>query len=90
MVYISAEEQEAREDLFSWDGVLAMNTKAESRLIGTAGIADVSFRAETDFFAKVCLLGGARSKGELEKALARAEEDGDGVREVIDYAVVRL
>ncbi len=87
-VYISAEEQETRDDLLSWDEVLVMNSKAEGRLIGTAGVADVNFRVETDVFAKVYLLGRARSEGELEKALARTK-DGEGVREVVNYAAVR-
>lgn len=86
--YISEEEQEERDDLLSWDEVLAENTKAEGRLIGTAGVADVNFRVTVDVFGTVFLLGRARSEGELDKALAKAR-DGEGIKKAVNYAVVR-
>lgn len=88
VAYISAEEQESRKDLLSWDEVLVIGTKAEGRLIGTRGIADVNFRTAADVFGTVFLMGRARSQTELDSAVARVR-DGDGVRKVVNYAFVR-
>ena len=72
----------------SWGDVLILQTKAEARLIGTRGVADVNFRVAADSFGTLFLMGRARSNGELKKALARMR-DGNGVRKVINYAVMR-
>jgi hypothetical protein len=88
VVYMSAAAQEKRSDLLSWDQTLVMETKAQGRLIGTAGVADVNFRVTADVFATLYLMGRARSKGELDKAIAQLR-DGNGVRKVANYATVR-
>ena len=51
-------------------------------------MADVNFRTTADAHGTVYLIGRARSGEEARKALARAR-DGDGVRKVVDYVVVR-
>jgi len=68
--------------------VLAFETKAGARLIGTAGVADVNFRVTGDPYGNLYLMGRARSREELKKAIAKLEE-GDGVKKVFNYAMVR-
>jgi osmotically-inducible protein OsmY len=74
--------------MMDWKDVLAFETKAMARLIGTAGVADVNFRVTGDPFGNLYLMGRARSREELKKAMARLEE-GDGVKKVYNYALVR-
>lgn len=74
--------------MMDWKDVLAFETKAGARLIGTAGVADVNFRVTGDPFGNLYLLGRARSGEELKKAIAKLEE-GDGVKKVCDYVIVR-
>lgn len=74
--------------MMDWKDVLTLETKAQARLIGTAGIADVNFRVTADPFGNLYLMGRARSREELKKALAKLEE-GDGVKKVYNYALVR-
>lgn len=87
VVYMSQAEQEKRK-LLDWGDVLAMESKAQGRLIGTSGVADVNFRISGDPFGTLYLLGRARSKDEETKAMQRAR-DGDQVKKVIDYVEVR-
>lgn len=74
--------------MMDWTDVLAFETKASARLIGTAGVADVNFRVTGDPYGNLYLLGRARSREELKKAVAKLEE-GDGVKKVYNYAMVR-
>ncbi|MGB0632641.1 MAG: BON domain-containing protein [Alphaproteobacteria bacterium] len=74
--------------MMDWKDVLAFETKAGARLIGTAGVADVNFRVTGDPYGNLYLLGRARSGEELKKAVAKLEE-GDGVKKVYNYASVR-
>lgn len=74
--------------MMDWKDVLTLETKAQARLIGTAGIADVNFRVTADPFGNLYLMGRARSGEELKKAIAKLEE-GDGVKKVYNYALVR-
>lgn len=74
--------------MMDWTDVLAFETKAQARLIGTAGVADVNFRVKADPFGNLYLLGRARSREELKKALGKLN-DGDGVKKVYNYASVR-
>ena len=85
-----AAKEEAIKDgrMMDWKDVLAFETKASARLIGTAGIADVNFRVTGDPYGNLYLLGRARSGEELKKAVAKLEE-GDGVKKVYNYAMVR-
>jgi hyperosmotically inducible protein len=77
-----------RKGLLDWGDALVMDTKAEGRLIGTRGVADVNFRVATDATATVYLLGRARSAEEKQKAEARAK-DGDGVKKLVSHVEVR-
>ena len=91
VTYLSDADQEARRKagtMLDWADVLAMETKAKGRLIGTAGVADVNFRIAGDSFGTLYLLGRARSKAEADKAIARTK-DGDGVKKVVSYVEVR-
>ena len=74
--------------MMDWKGVLAFETKAMACLIGTAGIADVNFRVTGDPFGNLYLMGRARSREELKKAISKLGE-GDGVKKVYNYALVR-
>ncbi len=85
--YMNAAEQRSAH-LLDWGEVTVISEKAQARLVGTAGVADVNFRTAADSFGIVYLLGRARSAEEAKKALARAA-DGDGVRKVVDYVEVR-
>ncbi|OJX81328.1 BON domain-containing protein [Magnetospirillum sp. 64-120] len=83
-----AENDPKRKTLLDWADVTVMATKAQGRLVGTAGVADVNFRTTADSYGTVYLIGRARSGEEAKKALARAR-DGKGVKKVVDYVVVR-
>jgi len=86
---LTKEEQEKRKaELAAWNDVLAMETKAKGRLIGTAGVADVNFRVTGDAFRTLYIIGRARSQGEADKAIARLKE-GEGVKKVVSYIDVR-
>lgn len=67
-----------RKTMLGWADTTAMAVKAQGRLVGTAGVADVNFRTTADPFGTVYLLGRARSAEEASKAVARAK-DGTGV-----------
>lgn len=86
-VYMSDAEQKAA-NLPSWAKVLEIGTKAQARLVGTKGVADVNFRVTADATGTLYLLGRARSQEEANKALARTK-DGDGVKKVVNYVQVR-
>lgn len=83
-----AENDAKRKSLPAWDDVLVMAEKAKARLVGTAGVADVNFRVTSDAYGTLYLLGRARSAEEKSKALARMK-DGNGVKKVVDYVVVK-
>ena len=74
--------------MMDWKDVLAFETKANARLLATAGVADVNYRVVGDPFGNLYLLGRARSGEEMKKALAKLKE-GDGVKKVYNYASVR-
>lgn len=83
-----AKDDSRRKTMLDWADATVMATKAQGRLVGTAGVADVNFRVTSDAFASVYLLGRARSQEEAKKALARAR-DGKGVKKVVSYVDVR-
>jgi hyperosmotically inducible protein len=87
-VVLMNEKDRKAKKLLGWSDVLVLRTKAGARMVGTRGVADVNFRVTADPFGTVYLIGRARSAEEKKKALARAK-DGDGVRKVVDYVVVR-
>jgi osmotically-inducible protein OsmY len=91
VTYMSEKDKEAAVKsgkLMDWPDVIAFETKASARLIGTAGVADVNFRVKADTAGNLYLLGRARSTEELKKAIAKLK-DGDRVKQVFNYAVVR-
>ncbi|MCR6632126.1 MAG: BON domain-containing protein [Magnetospirillum sp.] len=77
-----------RKQLLDWGDATVMATKAQARLVGAGGVADVNFRTTSDAFGMVYLLGRARSSAEAKKALARAR-DGNGVKRVVNYVEIR-
>lgn len=83
-----AKDDAKRKALLDWADVTVMATKAQGRLVGTAGVADVNFRTTADAYGAVYLLGRARSGEEAKKALARVR-DGKGVKKVVNYSIVR-
>lgn len=83
-----AKDDARRQQMLDWADATTMATKAQARLIGTGGVADVNFRTTADAFANVYLLGRARSGEEAKKALSRAR-DGNGVKKVVNYVDVR-
>ncbi|HTH17637.1 MAG TPA: BON domain-containing protein [Magnetospirillum sp.] len=83
-----AKDDTRRKQMLDWADTTAMETKAQGRLLGTAGVADVNFRTRADSFGTVYLLGRARSGEEAKKALARVK-DGNGVRKVVSYVETR-
>lgn len=87
VAYMPKAEQERRK-LLDWADVVVLETKAEGRLIGTAGVADVNFRIAADAFGTLYLLGRARSSAESAKAQGRAR-DGDKIKKVVSYVEVR-
>ena len=88
MTHKAKEDAIAGGRMMDWPDVLVFEAKAQARLIGTAGVADVNFRVTADPYGNLHLLGRARSREELKKAIARLEE-GDGVKKIHNYAVVR-
>lgn len=87
VAYVPASDAR-RKQMLDWADVTAMAAKAQGRLIGTAGIADVNFRTTADAFGNIYLIGRARSGEEAKKALGRAQ-DGKGVKKVVSYVEVR-
>jgi hyperosmotically inducible protein len=83
-----AKDDPKRKTLLDWSDVLSLGTKAQGRLVGTAGVADVNYRVTADGTGTVYLLGRARSQEEASKALSRAK-DGNGVAKVVNYVEVR-
>jgi len=83
-----AKDDPRRKEMLDWADVTVMAAKAQARLVGTAGVADVNFRTTADPFATVYLLGRARSGEEARKASARVR-DGNGVKKVVAYVEVR-
>jgi hyperosmotically inducible protein len=87
VVYMPQADQKANK-LMDWPDVVAMETKARGRLIGTAGVADVNFRVTADAGGTLYVIGRARSNDELDKAVKRLW-DGEGVKNVVNYVQVR-
>jgi osmotically-inducible protein OsmY len=83
-----APDDAKRKQLLAWGDVTVMAAKAQGRLVGTAGVADVNFRTTADSYGNVYVIGRARSGEEGKKALARLQ-DGKGVRKVVNYIDVR-
>jgi hypothetical protein len=78
-----SKEDQPKANLPSWVEITAIATKAQARLVGTMGVADVNFRTAADDSVTVYLLCRARAKEEATKALARVR-DSDG-KKVVNY-----
>lgn len=83
-----AKDDPKRKGLPGWTDTVEMGVKAQARLIGTKGVADVNFRTTVDSYGTLYVIGRARSQGEANKAVARLKE-GEGVRKVVNYIDVR-
>jgi osmotically-inducible protein OsmY len=83
-----AKDDPKRKQMLDWADATVLGTKAQGRLIGTKGVADVNYRTTADAFGTVYVLGRARSGEEAKKAAARVK-DGDGVKKVVTYVDVR-
>lgn len=77
-----------RKALPSWADTLEMGVKAQGRLIGTKGVADVNFRTTVDSYGNLYVIGRARSQEEANKAISRLKE-GEGIKKVVNYIDVR-
>lgn len=88
-IYLSKAEQKRQSGrLLDWSDVIVLDAKVGAGLIGTRAVADVNYRVAADSRGTVYLLGRARSKTELDKAL-RVARGVKGVRRLINYVVVR-
>lgn len=83
-----APDDARRKQLLDWGDVTVMAAKAQGRLVGTVGVADVNFRTTADAYGTVYVIGRARSGAEGKKALGRLQ-DGKGVRKVVNYIDIR-
>lgn len=89
VAYMSKEDQEKNKDrLIGWPEAMVLDGKVGLGLIGARGVADVNFRVATDASSTVYLLGRARSREELQKALKLARAT-DGARKVVNFVDVR-
>ncbi len=87
VTYMTKADQ-AKNKLMDWPDVVAMETKARGRLIGTAGVADVNFRVTGDASGTLYVIGRARSAEEQDRAIKRLW-DGENVKNVVNYIQVR-
>lgn len=83
-----AKDDPKRKSLPGWSDTLEMGVKAQGRLIGTRGVADVNFRTTVDSYGTLYVIGRARSQEEANKAVARLKE-GEGIKKVVNYIDVR-
>ncbi len=83
-----AKDDPKRKALPSWADTVEMGVKAQGRLIGTRGVADVNFRTTVDSYGTLYVIGRARSQDEANKAMARLRE-GEGIKKVVNYIDVR-
>lgn len=89
--YMPEKEEERRKEakeLLDWKDALSLDIDVGLALVGTRGVADVNFRVAVDASSNVYLLGRARSKPELDKAVKVARET-KGVKKLYNYAFVR-
>lgn len=77
-----------RKSLPSWADTVEMGVRAQGRLIGTKGVADVNFRTTVDSYGNLYVIGRARSQEEANKAISRLKE-GEGIKKVVNYIDVR-
>jgi len=83
-----AKDDPKRKALPSWADTVETGVKAQGRLIGTRGVADVNFRTTVDSYGTLYVIGRARSQDEANKAVARLKE-GEGIKKVVNYIDIR-
>ncbi len=91
VTHMTEKEQEALEnkkELLDWADALSLDVSVGLNLVGTRSIADVNFRVAVDAFSNVYLMGRARSRPEMDKAVKVARET-EGVKKLYNYAIVR-
>jgi hyperosmotically inducible protein len=91
VTYMTEKEQERREnrkELLKWVDVLALDVSVGLNLVATRGVADVNFKVSADSYSNVYLMGRARSRPEMNKAIKVARET-EGVKNLYNYAIVR-
>ncbi len=89
VAYMSKADQEKNKDkLIDWPDAMVLDNKVGIELIGARGVADVNFRVAADASSSVYLLGRARSREELKKALSLSRAT-EGAKRVINYVEVR-
>jgi hyperosmotically inducible protein len=89
--YMSEAEQDKRDKagtMIGWADALLLDTKVGLALVGEMAVADVNYRVAADGFSHVYIIGRARSKEELKKALAAAR-GVETVKKIVNYVVVR-
>ena len=82
------ERREAKKELLKWIDVLALDISVGLNLVGTRGVADVNFKVAADAYSNVYLMGRARSRPEMNKAIKVARQT-EGVKKLYNYAIVR-
>ena len=91
VTYMPEKEMERREnkkELLKWVDVLALDISVGLNLVGTRGVADVNFKVAADAYSNVYLMGRARSRPEMNKAIKVARQT-EGVKKLYNYAIVR-
>ncbi|MEE8084718.1 MAG: BON domain-containing protein, partial [Alphaproteobacteria bacterium] len=91
VTHMTEKEQERREkkkELLKWVDALALDVSVGLNLVGTRGVADVNFKVAADAYSNVYLMGRARSRPEMDKAVKVARET-EGVKKLYNYAIVR-
>ncbi len=91
VTYMPEKEQERRlekKELLNWSEALSLDVSVGLALVGTRGIADVNFRVAVDPYSNVYLMGRARSKPEMKKAV-KVSRETEGVKKLYNYAIVR-
>jgi osmotically-inducible protein OsmY len=89
VVQMSEAEQEAREDeMLGFAHGLKVKAVIEKDWLSAEGVESLNFRVAVDPFATAYVLGRAKSRTELDRALA-VVRNTEGVRRVKNYAAVR-
>ncbi|MCZ6740818.1 MAG: BON domain-containing protein [Alphaproteobacteria bacterium] len=91
VTHMTEKEQERRgkkKELLKWVDALALDVSVGLNLVGTLDVADVNFKVAADAYSNVYLMGRARSRTEMDKAVKVARET-EGVKKLYNYAIVR-
>ncbi len=82
------EAQEKKKELLDWVDALSLDVSVGLNLVATGGVADVNFKVAADAYSNVYLMGRARSRPEMDKAVKVARKT-EGVKKLYNYAIVR-